>query len=63
VRAPSADDRREPSWRLLDADLDNIEKPASGTDYDASYPQDTTTLYYWRSTYWRKQAKPEGASI
>src|ERR1700687_1548515 len=41
VRAPSADDRRDAAWRLLDPERDNIEKPATGVVYGASYPEDS----------------------
>lgn len=45
----------EPGWRLLDPTRDNIEEPRRGVDYDATYPwADTTVLYYWRASYWRK---------
>ena len=53
-RRPSTDDLRDSEWRPLDIEHDNIEAPARGIDYASSYPQDTTVLYYWHSTYWRK---------
>jgi hypothetical protein len=54
ARAPDSDDRREAEWRPLDPERDNIEEPRSGVDYATSYPRDTTVLYYWRPTYWRR---------
>ena len=54
-RVPMELDRKEDQWRLLDPDRDNIEEPMRGIDYSDSYPEaDTTVLYYWRSTYWRR---------
>jgi hypothetical protein len=35
----------------------NVEEPQRGIDYGESYPfADTTVLYYWRETYWRRLA-------
>ena len=39
---------RDPAWRPIDRELDEIEVPAPGVDYGATYPDDLTTLYYWR---------------
>lgn len=47
----------EPGWRPLDPARDNIELPRRGIGYADSYPwPDTTVLYYWRETYWRRLA-------
>ncbi len=55
TRTPVDGEEREEGWRLLDLERDNIEEPRRGVDYLNSYPEsDTTVLYYWRSTYWRK---------
>ncbi|MBD3620458.1 MAG: hydrolase [Chromatiales bacterium] len=55
TRAPIEAERRDPLWRPLDPSQDNIEEPQRGIDYADSYPiQDTTVLYYWRDTYWRR---------
>ena len=55
TREPVADERREEGWRPLDLERDNIEEPQRGIRYGNSYPlEDTTVLYYWRSTYWRR---------
>jgi hypothetical protein len=57
TRAPEASDRREEGWRPVDPTRDNIEEPQRGIDYADSYPvYDTTVLYYWRPTYWRRSA-------
>lgn len=48
-------EEREHGWRPLDAARDNIEQPSRGVAYGDSYPwPDTTVLYYWRTTYWRR---------
>lgn len=54
VRHPDTVDRQERDWRPLDQALDNMEEPQRGIDYEISYPEDTTVLYYWRPTYWRR---------
>ena len=57
TRAPLDIDPREASWRPLDPARDNIEEPMRGVPYADSYPlDDTTVLYYWRETYWRRFA-------
>lgn len=56
-RRPQDGERRESNWRPLDPARDNIEEPQRGIDYADSYPlADTTVLYYWRTTYWRRFA-------
>jgi hypothetical protein len=55
TREPFAEERVEEGWRPLDLERDNVEEPKRGTKYGDSYPySDTTVLYYWRATYWRK---------
>jgi hypothetical protein len=57
VRAPIAGESRDSGWRPLDPKRDNIEEPQRGIPYADSYPlADTTVLYYWRETYWRRLA-------
>jgi hypothetical protein len=47
--------RRDKNWRPLNPEKDNIETPKRGEDYSVTYPfRDTTVLYYWRPTYWRR---------
>lgn len=55
VRAPTPEDARDPLWRRLTRGLDKPEVFERGKLYGGSYPDDTTELYYWRPTYWRKQ--------
>jgi hypothetical protein len=55
TREPVDGESVEAGWRPLDLSRDNPEKPARGTSYGDSYPwPDTTVLYYWRPTYWRR---------
>jgi hypothetical protein len=55
TRAPDGGERRDPGWRPLDVQRDNCEEPSRGTAYADSYPwPDTTVLYYWRDSYWRR---------
>ena len=54
VREPYNFDHRDEDWRPIDPGRDNIEEPRSGIDYATSYPIDSTELYYWRTSYWRK---------
>lgn len=57
TRAPVDGEGLEPGWRLIDPARDNIEHPLRGSAYGDSYPwPDTTVLYYWRWTYWRRVA-------
>ncbi len=54
-RSSYTDEAREQGWRALDPARDNIEEPQRGIDYGDSYPlSDTTVLYFWRATYWRR---------
>ncbi len=56
-RMPFDEETRESSWRPLDPARDNVEEPQRDIDYADSYPlADTTVLYYWRETYWRRYA-------
>lgn len=54
-RAPNPDDHRDPDWRPLQTDRDNVETPRAGVRYTDSYPRDTTVLYYWRRSFHRPQ--------
>ena len=53
VRPPGPLDRRDPTWRPLDEAVDAVEDALPGADHSTTYPADTTTLYYWRPTFWR----------
>lgn len=39
---------RDPLWRPLDPEVDNLERPVSQADYGDTYPDDPTVYYYWR---------------
>lgn len=54
ARAPVPGEVRDEAWRPVDHDTDNTETPQRGIKYAESYPEDTTELYYWRATYWRR---------
>ncbi|MGA7979112.1 MAG: CPCC family cysteine-rich protein [Chromatiaceae bacterium] len=55
TRKPVEGEEIEDGWRQLDLAVDNVEHPKRGERYADSYPlSDTTVLYYWRSTYWRR---------
>lgn len=55
TRRPLAQADHDQDWRPLDPGRDNIEEPQRGVGYADSYPlSDTTVLYYWRPTYWRR---------
>ena len=57
TRAPVDGEAREAAWRPVDPARDNIEHPQRGTAYGDSYPwPDTTVLYYWRRSFWRRFA-------
>jgi hypothetical protein len=53
VRRPAPDEVREPEWRVVNPDIDNIED-STKMSYKTSYPDDSSQLYYWRPTYWRR---------
>ncbi len=53
-RAPNADEPVEEGWRPLDRNADDPELPTSAVDCGDTYPVDSTMLYYWRPTYWRR---------
>lgn len=53
VRAPSASDRREPEFRPIGAD-DEFEPLPEGGEPETPGPEDSTALYYWRPTFWRR---------
>jgi hypothetical protein len=53
VRPPAASEERDPGWRPVDLASD-VEPRTRGVDHGRTYPSDPTTLYYWRSSYWRR---------
>lgn len=54
VRAATDADPLDPGFRPIDE-----RDPFEGPDDSAPWPEDSSTLYYWRPTYWR--AKPADA--
>jgi hypothetical protein len=48
VRMPDVDENRDPDWRLIDLSMDEFEKPFAPGEEFTAYPEDFTTLYYWR---------------
>jgi hypothetical protein len=62
VRKPTPGDKHDPEWRPIDEATDNVEKGVSGVEYGLTYPQDGTSLYYWRHDYWRKTV-PDGEGM
>ena len=54
VRPPTGEDQRDAGWRPLNPTSDNIEDADAVPNSAQTYPEDTTTLYYWRDTYWRR---------
>ncbi len=50
---PSSGYERDPDWRPIDRDVDDL--PGIPVDFDAlSEPEDPTTLYYWLPSYWQR---------
>lgn len=54
VRAAKESEPLEPEWRPVDPVNDAVEHPVRGGEYGSTYPADSTTLYYWRPTFWRR---------
>jgi hypothetical protein len=54
VRPPRVSELRESGWRPVNHAIDNIEDPIQSIDYGGTYPEDTSILYYWRPSYWRR---------
>lgn len=52
VRAPRADEPREPGWRPLDPAVDNFERSFDEA-VNVPWPEDLEALYWWRPTYFR----------
>jgi len=51
VRPAIVAERREETWRPVDVELDSFEPQWVKTD---PWPDDLTTLYWWRPTFWRR---------
>lgn len=56
VRPLSENEPVENGWRPIDLERDAIENLVLGKEYDKTYPTDPTVLYYWRPTFWRRNA-------
>lgn len=39
---------RDPEWRPIDPDIDDVEQPLKGVDYGLTYSTDRTIYCYWR---------------
>jgi hypothetical protein len=50
VRPATPADARDPLWKAIDPLTDRIERDSLDPD---PWPEDDTTLYWWRPTYWR----------
>ncbi|MEV6117649.1 CPCC family cysteine-rich protein [Streptomyces sp. NPDC052109] len=48
---PRVSDRREPGWRPFEMARDGGPDPLTES---GNWPADRTTLYWWRTTYWRR---------
>lgn len=55
VRPPAEDEPLDPGWRPVDPQRDPVEWQC---DRDTPYPDDLTTLFWWRATYWRRHETP-----
>ncbi|HEX2133867.1 MAG TPA: CPCC family cysteine-rich protein [Actinophytocola sp.] len=51
VRQATASEPLDAGWRLIDLVVDNFEPRGSQM---VPWPEDRTTLYWWRPTYWRR---------
>jgi hypothetical protein len=46
----------DPEWRSFDPKTDITEPlPVLSKDSNIFYPSDSTTLYYWRDSYWLRK--------
>lgn len=52
VRPPTPEEPRENEWRPIDQDLDCFESNEMPFRLG---PTDTSTFYWWRPTFWRRQ--------
>jgi hypothetical protein len=57
VRPATDDEPIEPGWRPIDLDRDSFEPPG---EQDSPWPEDATVLYWWRSSYWRRDRQAAG---
>ena len=54
VRAATDDDPVEPGWRPIDLQQESFEPEGV---QEAPWPEDSTVLYWWRPTFWRRDRK------
>jgi hypothetical protein len=54
VRKPQSTEMRDPNWRPVDEELDKFEENFKEGDKFVEYPDDHTSLYYWKDNYWRR---------
>jgi hypothetical protein len=52
VRPASTTDAKDPEWRA--ARVSDIEPRIHCIDYGPTYPEDPASLYYWRTSFWRR---------
>jgi len=55
VREPRPQDRRDPQWRPLDPNTDNLQPLVEPVGNDISSPCDPMALYYWQKSVGNKQ--------
>ncbi len=55
-RPPNESDERDQGWRLINESTDNVEDHNVRANYAETWPDDRTSLYYWRPNYWRRQS-------
>lgn len=54
VRQPTEHDIRDAGWRVIDLELDDLERALPGGGWERPWPGDPTLLYWWQPTFWRK---------
>jgi hypothetical protein len=54
VRSPRPSEVRETGWRPLSPESDNPERCKPEGGWACEWPADSTVLYWWRPTYWRR---------
>lgn len=54
VRGPDGRDVRDRNWRPVDEASDDFESELTEVGEFVEYPDDLTSLYYWKPHYWRR---------
>lgn len=57
VHQPTDDEPLEAGWRPIDLAIDSFEPRGVKA---SSWPNDSTDLYWWRATFWRREWEPPG---